>query len=118
MPVSRSDFQRGRTEPSSSELVLSFLHAHPEKAYSAVEIATAIKKGAAGPEPAKGTTAGAKVGRALESAGGMLGKQQFKLSLDWMVAHKQLAARRVKANGKTATYYRFVKPKKIEYVET
>ena len=44
MPVSRSEFEKGRAEPTSHELVLNYLQSHPDQAYTAVEISNAIKK--------------------------------------------------------------------------
>ena len=42
MPISRDDFERGRTEDSDEEKVLRLLDAGPGQAYTAGEIAVAI----------------------------------------------------------------------------
>ena len=42
MPISRRDFNLGRTEDSTEEKVLRLLEEHPQEAYTSVEIAKAI----------------------------------------------------------------------------
>ncbi len=104
MPVSRNDFDRGRTEPTNTEQVLTYLQNHPDHAYTAAEISTAIKKNPADAAP-KGTGTKAKLESAWHVAGKGVSASGFRISLDLLVAQRKLSAKRVKANGKTAIYY-------------
>lgn len=42
MPISREDFDEGRSEDSDESLVIRFLGSHPDQAYSAEELADGI----------------------------------------------------------------------------
>jgi hypothetical protein len=55
MPIPRGDFDTGRTEDSDESRVIGYLDAHPNEAFSSLEIATAIGHELAKP-PAPGAS--------------------------------------------------------------
>ncbi len=49
MPISRPEFEKERAEDSTERMVVKFLDEHPDKAFTAEEISTAIGHSAAPP---------------------------------------------------------------------
>ncbi|MCI4352973.1 MAG: hypothetical protein L3K14_06245 [Thermoplasmata archaeon] len=87
MPISKADYERGRTEDTDEEKVIQFLHANRGQAYNSSEIAEAMGHGIEDP----------------------IRQQSFLLFLDRLVGRGMIEKKMVEV-GSTKDWYFSAKP--------
>ncbi|HTT72779.1 MAG TPA: hypothetical protein VMG99_01325 [Thermoplasmata archaeon] len=103
MPISRDDFERGRTQDTDEAKVVQLLQAHRGQAYSCVEILEEIGHGSDRPETPSPT--GGSPRGAMRKLAVSVHAIEFSVFLDHLVNRGVIEKRMVHVGSSSEWYY-------------